>query len=53
MNNTMLVQIALLAWIFLGEALNGRQLLGIGLAVAGIAIVQVGPLILRRRSAAL
>ena len=53
MNNTMLVQIALLAWIFLGEALNGRQLLGIALAVAGIAIVQIGPLILRRRSAAL
>jgi len=53
MNNTMLIQIALLAWIFLGESLNGRQLLGIALAVVGIAIVQLAPLILRRRSARL
>lgn len=53
MNNTMLIQIALLAWIFLGESLNGRQLLGIALAVAGIAIVQLAPLILRRTSAVL
>jgi drug/metabolite transporter (DMT)-like permease len=51
MNNSMLIQIALLAWIFLGESLNGRQLLGIALAVGGIAIVQLAPLILRRRSA--
>jgi drug/metabolite transporter (DMT)-like permease len=48
LNNTMLAQIALLAWIFLGESLNGRQLLGIGLAMAGIAIVQLAPLILAR-----
>jgi len=53
MNNTMLVQIALLAWIFLGESLNARQLLGIALAAAGVAIVQLAPLILRRTSAAL
>jgi drug/metabolite transporter (DMT)-like permease len=53
MNNTMLVQIALLAWIFLGESLNGRQLLGIALAAAGAAMVQLAPLILRRTSAAL
>jgi drug/metabolite transporter (DMT)-like permease len=48
LNNTMLAQIALLAWIFLGESLNGRQLLGVGLAMAGIAIVQLAPLILAR-----
>jgi len=53
MNNTMLVQIALLAWIFLGESLNARQLLGIALAAAGVAIVQLAPLSLRRTSAAL
>ena len=39
-NNTMLVQIALLAWIFLGETLNWRELLGLGLATAGIMVVQ-------------
>ena len=51
MNNTMLAQIALLAWIVLRESLDGRQMLGIALAVGGIAIVQVGPLVLRRGSA--
>ena len=53
MNNTMLVQIAILAWIFLGESLNGRQLLGIALATGGVALVQLAPLVLRRTSAAL
>jgi drug/metabolite transporter (DMT)-like permease len=53
MSNTMLLQIALLAWIFLTESLSGRQLLGIALATAGIALVQIAPLILRRTSAAL
>jgi drug/metabolite transporter (DMT)-like permease len=43
MNNTMLVQIAFLAWIFLGESLTGRQLLGVGLAAAGVALVQLAP----------
>lgn len=40
-NNTMLIQIALLAWAFLGESLNWRQALGIGLAVVGILLVQL------------
>jgi drug/metabolite transporter (DMT)-like permease len=54
MNNTLLLQIALLAWVFLaGESLSGRQLLGIALAAAGIALVQIAPLILRRSSATL
>ena len=37
-NNLLLPQIAILAWIFLGEALTGRQ-------IAGIALVGVGTLI--------
>jgi drug/metabolite transporter (DMT)-like permease len=41
MNNTMLVQIAILAWIFLGETLDARQLAGLAIAVAGILIVQL------------
>ncbi len=48
LNNTMLAQIALLAWVVLGEALSGRQLLGIALAICGVAVVQLAPSILRR-----
>ncbi|MCI0478831.1 MAG: DMT family transporter, partial [Anaerolineales bacterium] len=40
-NNTMLVQIALLAWLFLGEALNAQQIVGMILAGAGAVIVQI------------
>ncbi|MGD8586341.1 MAG: DMT family transporter [Chloroflexota bacterium] len=40
-NNTMLVQIAILAWLFLGESLNGRQIGGMILAVAGALVVQL------------
>jgi drug/metabolite transporter (DMT)-like permease len=40
-NNTMLPQIAILAWIFLDEPLNLRQILGLGLVTIGIIIVQV------------
>ncbi len=39
-NNTMLVQIALLAWIFLGEAPGAYGLLGIGLVTCGVYLVQ-------------
>jgi drug/metabolite transporter (DMT)-like permease len=39
-NNTMLVQIALLGWIFLGEAPGALGLLGIGLVSAGVYVVQ-------------
>jgi len=39
-NNTMLIQIALLAWIFLGEAPGALGLLGIGLVSLGIYAVQ-------------
>ena len=41
-NNTMLIQIALLAWLFLGEELAPREVLGLILAAAGILIAQLG-----------
>jgi drug/metabolite transporter (DMT)-like permease len=40
-NNTMLFQIAVLAWLFLGEALSWRQIAGVGLAALGTLAVQV------------
>lgn len=40
-NGTMLPQIAILAWIFLGEPLNIRQIFGLGLVTIGIIVVQV------------
>ena len=48
-NNTMLVQIAVLAWIFLGEPIGARQGLGLALALGGIALVQLPAA--RRRAA--
>jgi drug/metabolite transporter (DMT)-like permease len=40
-NNTLLIQIALLAWLFLGEAISTQQGIGMLLAGAGIVVVQV------------
>ena len=40
-NNTMLIQIAVLAWVFLGESLGARQIAGLVLASAGTLIVQL------------
>lgn len=40
-NNLMLFQIAILAWIFLGEAMDSRQILGMVIAGAGTLMVQV------------
>jgi hypothetical protein len=37
----MLVQIALLAWIFLGESVNGVQILGLALVGLGVLVVQL------------
>lgn len=42
-NNTMLVQIAVLAWLFLGEKLAMRDIVGLILAVAGALIVNLKP----------
>lgn len=40
-NSTMLIQIAFLAWIFLGESLSWQGGIGMALAAAGVVIVQV------------
>lgn len=42
-NNTMLIQIALLAWLFLGEPLTAKEITAFGLATLGMLIVQVRP----------
>jgi drug/metabolite transporter (DMT)-like permease len=41
LNNTMLPQIAILAWVFLNEPLSSRQIIGIVLVGAGTLIVQL------------
>jgi drug/metabolite transporter (DMT)-like permease len=41
LNNTMLAQIALLAWLFLDEPIDARQLAGLALATAGVLLVQL------------
>jgi drug/metabolite transporter (DMT)-like permease len=41
MNNLMLVQIAVLAWFFLGEGLDAREIAGLAIALAGILAVQL------------
>jgi len=48
-NNTMTIQIAILAIVFLGERLGALQLAGLVLAAAGAAVVQLAPA-LRARS---
>lgn len=40
-NSTMLIQIAILAWIFLGERANWQEGIGMVLAAAGVMIVQI------------
>jgi drug/metabolite transporter (DMT)-like permease len=40
-NNTMLFQIALLAWFFLGEPLTGPKVVGMVLAALGTLVVQI------------
>jgi len=40
-NSTMLVQVALLAWLILGEDLSGQQWAGIALAAVGVVLVQL------------
>ncbi len=41
LNNTMLIQVAVLAWVFLGEALSARQIGGVVLAGLGALLVQI------------
>jgi drug/metabolite transporter (DMT)-like permease len=40
-NNAMLIQIPILAWLFRGEGISGRQGVGLVLAGAGIVLVQL------------
>ena len=40
-NNTMLVQIAILAWLFLGESLGFKEVAGLALAALGVLMVQI------------
>jgi drug/metabolite transporter (DMT)-like permease len=40
-NNTIIIQIALLAWVFLGEKLTGLDIAGISLAFIGALIIQM------------
>ena len=47
-NNTMTIQIAILAIVFLGERLGPLQLIGLLLAASGAAVVQLAP-VLRSR----
>ena len=39
-NNTMLIQIAILAWVFLGETLAAPKILGLALASTGVWLAQ-------------
>jgi len=47
-NNTMTIQVAILAIVFLGERLEPPQLIGLLLAAAGAAVVQLAPVMRRR-----
>jgi drug/metabolite transporter (DMT)-like permease len=47
-NDLMLVQIAVLAWVFLGEALSLLEILGLAIALVGILTVQLAPALGRR-----
>ncbi len=40
-NSLMLPQIAVLAWVFLGEGLTGRQIVGLVLVGMGVVLVQI------------
>jgi len=44
-NNTMLIQVAVLAWVFLGERLGAIEILGLAIVAGGTVLVQ-----LRRRA---
>jgi drug/metabolite transporter (DMT)-like permease len=40
-NGTMLIQIALLAWIFLGETISAKEISGMLIAALGAVLVQL------------
>jgi drug/metabolite transporter (DMT)-like permease len=47
-NNTMTIQIAILAVVFLGERLGAAQVAGLGCAALGALVVQLAPRVARR-----
>ncbi len=50
LNNTMLIQIAILAVVLLDERLEPVQVAGLAAAAAGALVVQLAPALLRRRA---
>ena len=44
------IQIAILAWVFLGESLGTLEMVGLALALLGVLLVQVAPWLKRRGS---
>jgi drug/metabolite transporter (DMT)-like permease len=46
--NLLLVMVAAMAWIFLGETLDARQVLGLAVVTVGVLIVQLAPLLPRQ-----
>ncbi|MBK9122930.1 MAG: DMT family transporter [Chloroflexi bacterium] len=52
-NSTMLIQVGVLAWVFLGDALSVREVAGMLLAAFGVLLVQVRRLHRTRRSSQL
>ncbi len=51
-NNTMLVQIAILAWLFLGEPIRPREAIGLTVAMIGVLIVQIAGIHSKEESSA-
>jgi drug/metabolite transporter (DMT)-like permease len=43
--NLLLVMVAVMAWIFLGETLDGGQVVGLAVVTIGVLVVQLGPVV--------
>jgi drug/metabolite transporter (DMT)-like permease len=48
--NLMLVMVATMAWVFLGESLSALQVAGLAVVSVGVLIVQVAPILRARRA---
>jgi drug/metabolite transporter (DMT)-like permease len=48
--NTLLIMVAVMAWVLLGESLDARQVVGLLLASSGAMVVQVVPRLRQRRA---
>lgn len=46
--NLLLVMVAIMAWVFLGEVLDLRQVIGLAIVTIGVLFVQVAPLLRAR-----